>query len=1292
MSFFEVNMDYTYLISGLVFVSLAAVANVLSLQRDRSLPWWGLTAYGLGSSIALWGTMVAHDLGDSPRFAWARLAMHAIAFLFLFEFGRRGLRRRHRHVPGLWLTLAASAAVLASAIVGGIDAAERVAHLAILLPAGIGTFLAMASAARRPGTVGGRFLLAGGAVLGSYAVVAGSAGTSATAWGCSSAAMIAGLLPVQLVYAAATAAGGTLLLAYSSRRALVLDPTLDPRRAYSRLWMVPTMVALVLIGGYFVTAATEQADASARRVLLEQAQTAALSIDGELVRGLSADPSDAGSGAFAAVQAELDAIRRADPEMHLVFLTRVVGGTPRFLVESHAQGLDGTSAPGDEVLGGSPASDRLAAGSGEAVVEGPFTDPRGTWIAALVPLRDSGGTFVGLLSMNVPWDQWAHGPAQSRIVVILLVIVMAVIAQGVVAGMYLSRDAGRRTRASEARLRAILGSSPEGIAIIEPGPLTVLFANRALGEMLGSTGDDLRGARMTTFFAGGETDVPIALEGDDATVQQRQMVARDGRQREVEITYLPIDLDEGRKRLMYVHDITAQKAAERELRDRIGFENIVRAVSSRFLSAQASDVGLVVEEALATLGTFLQVDRVYLGSCTRDRVAAREQEWCAPDVPPLRSGLQNVRMDDYPWFYGQLEANDPVQIPSLDVLPPEAAAERAMLSSQGVHSRIAVPMTEDDRLVGYLTLDTVREERHWSGERIALLRVFGDVLAVATRRAKAENELAKLTIAVTNSPAATVITDVDGTIEYVNPRFSELSGYSAAELIGQNPRILKSEEVEASVYEELWRAISGGGDWRGELVNRRKDGTHYAVTASISPVRDSAGMVHHVCVQEDITALKLAEVALREAAETAQAANHAKSDFLATMSHEIRTPMNAIVGMAELLGETRLDEEQKRYVTIFRSAGESLLTLINDILDLSKIEAGRIEIESRDFRIEPLVRETAGILEVRAHEKGVELLIDIAPGTPDLMHGDPSRVRQVLLNLLGNAMKFTESGKVRLRVDTVDAGDVVTVRFAVTDSGIGVPQEKLETIFDAFTQADSSTTRRYGGTGLGLTISRRLVALMGGRLTAASEVGIGSTFSFTLPVSTALVVAATDAGSDHQLEAVPDTAVRAIQSPFVGLCDPPVVPQGPSVDTPSRAMDVLLVEDTDDSRMLALAYMKGQQHRIVTAENGQQAVAAYAAAGGRGFDVVLMDMQMPVMDGYAATRAIRELETASAWPRTPIVALTAFALAEEAGKASAAGCDDYLVKPIRKATLLAALARHMEAEETWREADCTTRR
>lgn len=505
-----------------------------------------------------------------------------------------------------------------------------------------------------------------------------------------------------------------------------------------------------------------------------------------------------------------------------------------------------------------------------------------------------------------------------------------------------------------------------------------------------------------------------------------------------------------------------------------------------------------------------------------------------------------------------------------------------------------------------------------------------------TARKRTEARLRQLSQAVEQCPVSIVITDLDGRIEYTNPQFSLVTGYTAEEALGQNPRLLKSGKMSLEAYQELWKTITSGDTWRGEFHNRRKSGELYWEEANISPISDAQGHpTHYLAVKQDISARKEFERELKEAKESAEAAARAKSEFLANMSHEIRTPMNGVIGMVGLLLDTKLDAEQKQFAEAVSSSAEHLMVVINDILDFSKIEAGKLTFEELDFDLVDSIEGALDMLAERAQRKGIELLDSVEPMTPVHLRGDPGRLRQILTNLLGNAIKFTEHGEVVLRVSLSEETPThALVRFEITDTGIGIPHHVQERLFQSFSQADNSTTRKYGGTGLGLAISKQLVGLMHGEIGVQSEEGSGATFWFTARFEKQSGEVKPRHEVDHNL----------------------------------FDLRVLVVDDNATNRQILRHQIFAWKMQKGSAAGGHEALKLLreAAAQGQPYDIALLDMQMPEMDGMSLAQAIKADPTIAA---TRLIMLTSLGHRFSKLELQSFGIDAYLVKPVKQSRL-----------------------
>ncbi|GAK51796.1 signal transduction histidine kinase [Candidatus Moduliflexus flocculans] len=530
-------------------------------------------------------------------------------------------------------------------------------------------------------------------------------------------------------------------------------------------------------------------------------------------------------------------------------------------------------------------------------------------------------------------------------------------------------------------------------------------------------------------------------------------------------------------------------------------------------------------------------------------------------------------------------------------------------------------------------------------------------IAAEEQQRRLRHELQKLSQVVEQSPSIVLITDLDGRIEYINPKCTTLTGYCLDEVIGKTPHLFSSNTHPHEFYRALWQTILAGQEWRGEFCNKKKDGTLYWEAAAISPIRNQAGEITHwLKVAEDITERKQAERAILEAKQLADDANRAKSDFLADISHELRTPLNGILGYTQILQrDDHLNNEQRRAIEVIHHSGEHLLLMINEILDLSKIEARRLELMPEPIHLPTFLANVVEIVRVRAQQKDLAFQAKLASDLPQGILADEKRLRQVLLNLLGNAIKFTTSGSITFNVSTSGLlpcsqhraiAETLTgchrIRFEIRDTGVGIPPEHLKEIFIPFHQVKDVRISKEEGTGLGLSICQQLVRLMGGEIEVISDLNKGSVFSF-------------------DLEFPVEDGLRDI-SPDVSELRP--------IGMAGAARRILIVDDVASNRALLRDMLSPVGFIIDEAENGKEAFDKTLAFRP---DAILLDIVMPIMDGMSTVRHIREHPDVE---DTVVIALSASVENRTREMSLAAGCNDYLTKPIRMTALFQKL-------ETW---------
>ena len=503
--------------------------------------------------------------------------------------------------------------------------------------------------------------------------------------------------------------------------------------------------------------------------------------------------------------------------------------------------------------------------------------------------------------------------------------------------------------------------------------------------------------------------------------------------------------------------------------------------------------------------------------------------------------------------------------------------------------------------------------------------------------------LNKISKAVEQSPAVVVITDRDGNIEYVNPRFTYLTGYSRREVLGENPRILKSDKMSPEFYEDLWNVILAGKEWHGEFLNKKKNGELYWEDATIAPIKNEQGEItHFVAVKEDVTEKKKLWDELTEAKERAEESDRLKSCFLANISHEIRTPMNGILGFSKLLSEPLLSgKEKEKYIELIHESGKRMLTIINDIIDISKIEAGEMGLHPVETTVNEVLENIYEFFAPQAEEKGLSISYQCGlSASESVITTDKTRFSQILSNIVNNALKYTKEGGIDFGYRQTDE----VLEFYVKDTGIGIPDDQQDKIFERFRQVSLDATREYEGAGLGLSLCKTFVKMLGGAIRVDSTLGKGSTFYFTLPYNSPSADQTRPGKSDKKNDII-------FQPGFT----------------------VLVVDDDSISRLLLKGVLAGRKANVLVAENGKEAVEK--VENEPGIQVVLMDMKMPVMNGYEATKCIKQSQ-----PDLPVIAQTAFVSPSEKEAAMVAGCDAVLPKPIDTGELLTMIQRFSSGE------------
>lgn len=683
-------------------------------------------------------------------------------------------------------------------------------------------------------------------------------------------------------------------------------------------------------------------------------------------------------------------------------------------------------------------------------------------------------------------------------------------------------------------------------------------------------------------------------------------------------------------------------------------QGLVVDVLNALLRAPIDETDARINQALARIATFCKRDRAYVFRVDGD-MTQNTHEWCADGIEPVIDQLQELPLEAYGPMGVSLQRGEVLHQPDVHDLP-EGSVERKTLEMQGIRSLLIVPMLPDGKLTGFVGFDGVDVAGEFLPGEIYLLRSVTDVINSVLRRRESTQAVAAAQAALTAQSAflESILTtgalgicvfDATGTAVYINDMGERVLGVTSGDLLGRkhndprwrftniNMKPVAEDELPFNIVMRTRRTVE---NVRWAL--HCPEGLRY-MSLNAAPVLGSGGEITRVVwAVNDITQVMQSELARESAFEEARRANTAKSQFLAKMSHEMRTPLNGVLGIAEVLGDIITDPDQKRMVGILHDSGGLLMSIINDLLDMSKIEADSLDLESVPFTVTDLAQRVEMVHTLKASDKQLSLSVTTGPGCAVARMGDSHRILQILHNVISNAIKFTSAGRVDVAFEA-PVGGKVTIR--VNDTGIGMSPSELSRVFEEFGQADSSISRKYGGTGLGMSIVKRLVGMMGGEVTLSSTKGIGTQVLITLPLPLA-----------H---------------------DEPLVTAGPGSGPRNellRGMRILAADDNRTNRMILGAMLAQLGASAIMVEDGHAALARFIAGT---FDLVILDISMPGMDGVEVLQAIRARESSLGLPRTAVVAFTANAMSHQVQSYLEAGFDDCLTKPLKTERLNEAL-------------------